>query len=54
MSHVLPEIPPYGEPASPEMRKNKKEKERRRVKGEIEEKIEHGTESNGLQCSESQ
>jgi hypothetical protein len=34
MPHVLPEIPPYGEPASPEMRKNKKEKERRRVKGE--------------------
>jgi hypothetical protein len=26
MSHVLPEIPPYGEPASPEKRKEKEKR----------------------------
>jgi hypothetical protein len=34
MSHVLPQIPHYSEPASPEKRKEKEEEEeKRRVKG---------------------
>jgi hypothetical protein len=46
MSHVLPQIPPYGEPASPEKRKEKEKEE-----GETESNRENGDKQNGTESS---